>query len=103
MYRYQVYSRDIADALPADVPHADAVRETLGGATAVAAQLPAGTADTVLAAARDAFTHGMGLAAVGAAGVMAGAGLFSLVVLGGAGKAKRPTKPAAEPKPGALV
>ncbi|NUK10365.1 MFS transporter [Streptomyces lunaelactis] len=98
-----VYSRDMADALPADVPHADSVRETLGGATAEAAQLPAGTADTVLAAARDAFTHGMGFAAVGAAVVMAGAGLFSLVLLGGTGKAKRPTKPSVEPKPAALV
>ncbi|MFF4232112.1 hypothetical protein [Streptomyces sp. NPDC001820] len=45
----------------------------------------------------------MGFAAVGGAVVMAGAGVFSLVLLGGAGKAKRPTKPSAEPKPAALV
>ncbi|MFD3577400.1 MFS transporter [Streptomyces sp. NPDC058644] len=80
-----VYSRDMADALPAGVPHADAVRETLGGATTVAERLPSGTADTVLTAARDAFTHGMGFAAIGAAVVMAAAGLFCLVLLRGAG------------------
>ncbi|MFC8224618.1 hypothetical protein [Streptomyces sp. NPDC057287] len=53
-----VYSRDMADALPAGTPHADAVRETLGGAAAVAADLPAATADAVVMAARDAFTAG---------------------------------------------
>ncbi|MGW6057447.1 MFS transporter [Streptomyces sp. NPDC055189] len=92
-----VYSRDMADALPAGVPHADAVRETLGGATTVAAQLPSRTADTVLTAAREAFTHGMGFAALGAAIVMAAAGLFSVVRLRGAGST---TPPAAPPLPG---
>ncbi|MGB8943281.1 MAG: MFS transporter [Streptomyces sp.] len=80
-----VYGHDMRDALPAGVPQADAVRETLGGATTVAARLPAATADTVLTAARDAFTHGMGYAAIGAATVMATAGLFSLALLRGAG------------------
>ncbi|MET9919272.1 MFS transporter [Streptomyces sp. NPDC006435] len=79
-----VYSRDMTGALPAGVPDAGAVRETLGGATAVAARLPAGTADTVLTAARDAFTRGMGSAAIGAAAVMAAAGVLSLVLLRGA-------------------
>ncbi|MEU3737631.1 hypothetical protein AB0E78_11230 [Streptomyces sp. NPDC032198] len=51
----------------------------------MAAHLPAATADTVLTAARDAFTHGMGYAAIGAATVMATAGLFSLALLRGAG------------------
>ncbi|WP_405822757.1 MFS transporter [Streptomyces sp. NBC_00838] len=89
-----VYSREMADALPADViaalpgGEADAVRETLGGAAAAAARLPAEAGDSVLAAARDAFSHGMGLASVGAAVVMAAAALFSSVVLRGtAGKA----------------
>lgn len=80
------YSRDMAGALPSGVPQADAVRETLGGATAVAAHLPHASADAVLAAARDAFTHGMGIAAVGASAVMAGAGLLSLTWLRGAGR-----------------
>lgn len=89
-----VYSREMADALPADVTaalpggEADAVRETLGGAAAAAARLPAEAGDSVLAAARDAFSHGMGLASVGAAVVMAAAALFSSVVLRGtAGRA----------------
>ncbi|MFD3919167.1 MFS transporter [Streptomyces sp. NPDC058595] len=89
-----VYSREMADALPADVTaalpggEADAVRETLGGAAAAAARLPAEAGDSVLAAARDAFSHGMGLASVGAAVVMVAAALFSSVVLRGtAGRA----------------
>ncbi|MFI9581782.1 MFS transporter [Streptomyces sp. NPDC052236] len=96
-----VYSRDMTDALPpTGLPHAEAVRETLGGATASADQLPAATADTVLTAAREAFTHGMGFAALGAAVVMAGAALFSLVLLRGAGTAKRPAK---HPEPSAAA
>ncbi|MEU0528169.1 MFS transporter [Streptomyces niveus] len=89
-----VYSRDMTDALPADVAaalpggEADAVRETLGGAAAAAARLPAEAGDSVLAVARDAFSHGMGLASVGAAVVMVLAALFSFVVLRGtAGRA----------------
>ncbi|MFC8078232.1 MFS transporter [Streptomyces sp. NPDC057307] len=84
-----IYSRDMADALPADVSAAlpggvaDTVRETLGGAAAAAARLPEETGARVLATARDAFTHGMGLASVGAAAVMVGAAVFSFVVLRG--------------------
>jgi len=88
-----VYSRDMADALPAGLPDADAVRETLGGAAAVAADLPAATADAVLSAARDAFTHGLGIAAIGAAVVMAGAGVVSIGFLRGVGGQARPTPP----------
>ncbi|MFD9951415.1 MFS transporter [[Kitasatospora] papulosa] len=80
-----VYSRDMADALPPGTPHADAVGETLGGAAAVAAELPAATADAVLTAAREAFTHGLGFAAVGAALVMACAAALSVGFLRGVG------------------
>lgn len=80
-----VYSRDMADALPAGTPHADAVGETLGGAAAVAAELPAATADAVLTAAREAFTHGLGFAAVGAVLVMACAAALSVGLLRGVG------------------
>lgn len=97
-----VYSRDMADALPSGVPQAEAVRETLGGATAAAAQLPDETADTVLAAARDAFTHGMSFAACGAAVVMAAAGLFSFTWLRGSGKARRATE-SADSRPATLA
>ncbi|MEU8703773.1 MFS transporter [Streptomyces sp. NPDC048565] len=91
-----VYSRDMADALPAGTPHADAVRETLGGAAAVAAELPAATADTVLSAAREAFTHGLGIAAIGAAVVMAGAGVLSAGFLRGLGRPAGVVPPASE-------
>ncbi|QHY97921.1 Antiseptic resistance protein [Streptomyces sp. S4.7] len=84
-----VYSREMADALPAGVAaalpggEADAVRETLGGAAAAAARLPAEAGESVLAAARDAFSHGMGLASLGAAVVMVAAAVFSFGVLRG--------------------
>ena len=96
-----VYSRDMADGVPAGVPHADAVRETLGGAAAVASELPGAVAQTLLTAAREAFTHGMGIAAIGAAVAMSGAGLFSVVFLRGAGRAAPPVpdEPAAPDHP----
>lgn len=78
-----VYSRDMTTTLPPGLPEADAVRETLGGATAVASHLPRATADAVLDAARDAFTHGMSYAAVGAAVTMVGAAALSLTLLRG--------------------
>lgn len=82
-----IYGRDMSGTSLPGVAHGDAVRETLGGATATAAGLPGRAAETVLAAARDAFTHGMSVAALGAATVMAGAGILSVVVLRGTGKA----------------
>ncbi|PZT73353.1 MULTISPECIES: MFS transporter [unclassified Streptomyces] len=94
-----VYSRDVAGALPSGVPQAEAVRETLGGATAAAAQLPYDTSEAVLVAARGAFTHGMSIAAVGAAVVMAGAGLFSFTWLRGAGRTRRPAESPADSRP----
>ncbi|MFH8991181.1 MFS transporter [Streptomyces sp. NPDC017940] len=96
-----VYSRDMADVPLSGVPQAEAVRETLGGATAAAAELPHGTAAAVTAAARDAFTHGMDYAALGAAAVMAAAALFSFTWLRGAGRTRQPAKPAS-PRPGSL-
>ncbi|MCX5300931.1 MFS transporter [Streptomyces sp. NBC_00193] len=93
-----VYSRDMAAALPPGVPRAEAVRETLGGATAAAAELSSGPADAVLAAAREAFTHGMGFAAVGAAVTMTGAAFFSFTWLRGVGTTGRPVPAPAAPR-----
>lgn len=78
-----VYTRQIADALPADLPHqaAHAATETLAGATVAAAQLPAQAGEAVLTAARHAFTDGMHAAAVTAAALMAAAALLSLALL----------------------
>ncbi|MEV8636722.1 MFS transporter [Streptosporangium sp. NPDC051023] len=56
-----VYRAQVADSIPADVPAdaAKAAHETLAGATAAAANLPAGPAAELLGAARDAFTNGL--------------------------------------------
>ncbi|WP_229891085.1 MFS transporter [Streptomyces mashuensis] len=61
-----VYRADVPPALPADLPRpaADAAAETLGQAVGAARALPGTLADTVLTAARDAFVHGMHVAAV---------------------------------------
>jgi MFS transporter, DHA2 family, multidrug resistance protein len=56
-----VYRGVLASGLPATVPEEAAVvaRDTLGGAVAVAGQLPDGLGGTVLDVARDAFVQGM--------------------------------------------
>ena len=87
-----VYSSDMESSLPSNLPDADAVRETLGGATAVASRLPEATADAVLTAAREAFTHGMSYAAVGAAVTMAAAGALSLALLRGTTPERKPAE-----------
>lgn len=76
-----VYSSnvEVPAAVPADA--ADAIRETLGGATAVAAQLPASVGDHVVAVARDAFTAGMNAESLIGAAVMALAGLACALLL----------------------
>lgn len=76
-----VYGRDMSGTVPAAVP--DAARETLGGAVAVARQLPRELGETVLASASRAFTHSLDLAAAGAAATMLGAAVLSLVLLRG--------------------
>jgi DHA2 family multidrug resistance protein-like MFS transporter len=60
-----LYRGEIAASLPAGIPDeaAAAVRDTLGGAVGVAAQLPASLGATVLEVAREAFVLGMQTAA----------------------------------------
>ncbi len=55
-----VYRGGIADRIPPDVPAAAAraARDTFGGATAAAGDLPGPTGDALLTAARDAFASG---------------------------------------------
>lgn len=60
-----IYRGDLADSLPHGVP--DEVRDTLGAAVEVAATLPGPLGEVVLAAARDAFMHGVHLIAAIAA------------------------------------
>ncbi|MEV7421761.1 MFS transporter [Streptomyces sp. NPDC091212] len=73
-----VYSADMKSAAP-DAPAA--ARETLGGAMSAAQRLGGDAGDSLLATAREAFTHGMGYAGVGAAVTMVGAAVLSVTVL----------------------
>jgi DHA2 family multidrug resistance protein-like MFS transporter len=76
-----VYRGEVASDLPASVPPgaAEAARDTLGGAVAVAGELPAGLGATVLDVAREAFVAGMHLTA-GIATIIA-VGLAALAVV----------------------
>jgi DHA2 family multidrug resistance protein-like MFS transporter len=78
-----LYRGHIADALPAGVP-ADATivaRDTLGGAVAVAGQLPAQLGAAVLDVARDAFVHGMQVATTISAVIAVGVAILAVVML----------------------
>jgi MFS family permease len=78
-----IYRADVTAALPAALPSgaADAARETLGGAVAVAGRLPGPLGTALSDAARTAFTGGMHVVAIVAAAVMAAAGVAALAVL----------------------
>jgi DHA2 family multidrug resistance protein-like MFS transporter len=78
-----IYRGEIARSIPATIP-ADAIaaaRDTLGGATGVAASLPAGLAETLLAVARAAFVHGMQVAAGISIAVAVGVTILAIVAL----------------------
>jgi DHA2 family multidrug resistance protein-like MFS transporter len=79
------YRSGLAASAPGGTPpEALAVaRDTLGGAVTVAGQLPGRIGTELLEAARAAFTHGLNNAALGAAVVMAQAGLLSAVFFRG--------------------
>ncbi|KAB1143699.1 MFS transporter [Streptomyces luteolifulvus] len=70
-----LYRHDIPDAAP------DAAHETLGGALAVAGQLPRRSGDALATAAREAFTDGMQGAAIAGAVLLAGAAWAAAVTL----------------------
>jgi MFS transporter, DHA2 family, multidrug resistance protein len=74
-----VYRGEIADAVPDGVAPgaAEAARDTLGGAVASADQLPA----SLLDAANHAFAHGLRLAALITAALMAASAVATLVLL----------------------
>jgi MFS transporter, DHA2 family, multidrug resistance protein len=78
-----LYRGHIADVLPAGVPADAAVvaRDTLGGAVAVAAQLPGELGSEVLAVARDAFVEGMQVAATISAALAFGVAILAVVLL----------------------
>ncbi|MGW1074666.1 MFS transporter [Streptomyces sp. NPDC002537] len=78
-----VYRRDVTGSLSGELPHGAlaSARETLGGAAAVAARLPERAGHSVLAAAREAFTHGMNIAAVGGTAVLLLAAALTVTAL----------------------
>ncbi|WP_419998053.1 MFS transporter [Streptomyces boninensis] len=78
-----VYRSDVDAGAPAGVPAGalDTARETLGGATVAAGQLPGRTGESLLAVAREAFTHGMQIAAVGGAVVLLAGAVVAAVAL----------------------
>jgi DHA2 family multidrug resistance protein-like MFS transporter len=78
-----LYRSHLGEALPAGVP-ADAqiaARDTLGGAVAVAGQLPAQLGAAVLETARDAFVQGMQIATTISAVVAVGVAILAVVML----------------------
>jgi DHA2 family multidrug resistance protein-like MFS transporter len=78
-----IYRGELADRLPAAVPAEAAVmvRDTLGSAVAVAAQLPDRLGAAVLQTAREAFVQGMQLSSAIATAAAVGLAVFALVML----------------------
>ena len=86
-----IYRSELADRLPAAVPAeaAEAARDTLGSAAAVAGQLPGELGAAVLAAAREAFVAGMQLSSAIAAGIGVALAVLALFAL----RNQRPADP----------
>ncbi|ONI90813.1 MFS transporter [Actinosynnema sp. ALI-1.44] len=78
-----VYRGDVADVVPAGVPPeaTTAAQDTLGGAMATAGQLSGQLGVDLLAAARQAFTHGLQVTAGISAAVVAVSGILIMVLL----------------------
>jgi DHA2 family multidrug resistance protein-like MFS transporter len=78
-----LYRSGVSGALPAGVPAeaATVARDTLGGAVAVAAQLPGQVGTTLVEVAREAFVGGMQLAAGISAVVAIGVAVLAVVML----------------------
>ncbi|MFI1798550.1 MFS transporter [Streptomyces sp. NPDC020379] len=93
-----VYRRDVTASLPAGLPHGTlaAVRETLGGAAGAAARLPGRAGESVLATAREAFTHGMNVAAAGGTLILLVAAALTVAALR---NVRMETAPAPGPAP----
>lgn len=89
-----VYRADLALPATLDAAQTDVARQTLGGAVAVADGLPDAVGAQVLAAAQDAFSHGVGVTSAVAAVVLAGVALLVGRVLRRADRADRAAAPA---------
>ncbi|MFG1924910.1 MFS transporter [Cryptosporangium sp. NPDC048952] len=80
-----IYRSSVTSGAPSELPSSalDVVRETLGGARAVASSLPGELGDAVLRLARESFTDGMHAAGIAAAVVMLGAAVVAATALRG--------------------
>ena len=78
-----VYRGSMASAIPAGVPleAAEIAQETLGGAVAVASQLPDQIGTALLHAAHAAFAQGLQLTAITSTVLMVGAALLAVFLL----------------------
>jgi MFS transporter, DHA2 family, multidrug resistance protein len=78
-----IYATQVGELLPKGLPAeaASAARETLGGATVVAGQLPAEVGQAVMAAARTAYVDAMHVADVAAVGVLIAGAVVALLAL----------------------
>jgi DHA2 family multidrug resistance protein-like MFS transporter len=78
-----VYRSDVHDAIAAGIPAsaAEAARDTLGGALAVAEQLPGPLGAELANVARVAFTHGVQVTAATSAGIAAGIAILATILL----------------------
>jgi DHA2 family multidrug resistance protein-like MFS transporter len=90
-----VYRSQVADAVPTGVPPqaAEAARDTLGGALAVAGQLTDRLGAPLLEAARQAFTHGLQLAFAASAAIAVGVAVLVAVLLRGVDAGSEPEQP----------
>jgi DHA2 family multidrug resistance protein-like MFS transporter len=103
-----VYRGELATTLPAGVPGqaAAAARDTLGGAVAVAQQLPADAGTALMAAARAAFTMGLHVTATISAVIAVGIAVLATVLLRAvrASSQEAPAEPpAVAPEPAVAV
>ncbi len=78
-----IYRGGVADGLPAGIPAeaAASARDTLGGAVAVAQQLPGELGTAVIGVARDAFVQGMQVASTISALLAVGLAILAVVML----------------------
>jgi MFS transporter, DHA2 family, multidrug resistance protein len=90
-----VYRGQMADAIPTGLPSqaAEAARDTLGGALAVAGQLSDQLGGPLVEAARQAFTHGLQLAFAISAAIAVGIAILVAVLLRGVDVGSEPEEP----------
>jgi DHA2 family multidrug resistance protein-like MFS transporter len=92
-----LYRSQVIDAIPAALSPetAAAARDTLGGAAAVAGQLPDQVGAQLLEAARHSFTHGLQLAFAVSAALAIGIAILAVALLRNVGAGAEPERPPA--------